>query len=208
MLLEIAEFLSEDEIEALEILTFTREEYIYTSTERIRVGYVLSGGVKILKNSLDKEYLSSEKFVAGSFVGLNLYLHGALEGVGLDFLADSDDTRIIFFTRECVEKLLKNPRFIRRVMDESYRALANETKALGTAFLYGPLGHFAYILDTTQCKSMVHFERFLDYCNYLNINKTRLYEISNKLSRDGAIKKEKNYIKILDNKKLRSYFGE
>ncbi|UUV19629.1 hypothetical protein NRK67_09410 [Fusobacteria bacterium ZRK30] len=188
-----------------QIKTFKKGEFIYTSGWDRKVGYILNGEVLVSKHLSERIILYPIGFKSGEFMGINLYFFDSNNDNVFDCLAKYDDTKIAFLEKKLFEKLLERADFLKMLIYDNEKIILN---AIGlTMFLaHGPLGYFAYILDITAIEDKVFYERFLDYCDYLNINKTRLYEITNELIEEQVIVKERKYIEIIDRDRLREYF--
>lgn len=188
-----------------QIKTFKKGEFIYTSGWDRKVGYILSGEVLASKHLSERIILYPIGFKSGEFMGINLYFFDANNDNVFDCLAKYDDTKVVFLENKLLEKLLDRADFLKMLVYDNEKIILN-TIALTMFLAYGPLGYFAYILDITAVGNRVFYERFLDYCDYLNINKTRLYEITNELIEKQIITKEKKYIEIIDRDRLREFF--
>lgn len=199
------EFLKISKGEEYTIKTFKKGEFIYASGWNTKVGYILSGEVLASKYFSEKVILYPIGFETGDFIGINLYFFDLENDSYFDFIAKLDNTKVAFLENPLFEKLLKKTDFIRTLVENNKKIISN-TLALTTFLMYGAIGYFAYILYFTRDKEKVYFDRFLDYCDYLNVNKSRLYEITQRLIKEGIITKEKNYINILDLNKLKHYF--
>lgn len=188
-----------------QIKNFKKGEFIYTSGWDRKVGYILNGEVLVSKHLSERIILYPIGFKSGEFMGINLYFFDVNNDHVFDCIAKYDDTKIAFLEKKLFEKLLERADFLKMLIYDNEKIILN---AIGlTMFLaHGPLGYFAYILDITAIGDKVFYERFLDYCDYLNINKTRLYEITNELIEKEVIVKERKYIKLIDRERLRELF--
>ena len=199
---EFLEVIKESEYQ---IKTFKKGEFIYTTGWDRKVGYIFSGEVLASKHFSGKVILYPIGFKAEDFIGINLYFLDPKNDSFFDFIAKLDGTKIAFLEKPLFEKLLKKTEFIKILVENNKKIICN-TLALTTFLIYGAIGYFTYILYHTRDEEKVYFDRFLDYCDYLNINKSRLYEITNRLIKEGVINKKKKCINILDLNKLKYYF--
>jgi len=199
------EFLKIAKNNEYEIKEYKKGEFLYSSGWDRKIGYIMEGEVISAKHVNDRILRFPVKFVVGEFVGVNLYFFDSYNRNFFDFIATKEDTKVIFFEKELFEKLLKEKQFLEMLVYDNEKFALN-TIALVIYMAHGPIGYFAYLLDLEEDNGKVYYDRFLDYCDYLNINKTRLYEISSNLEKKGIIKKEKKYIEILDSDKLMEYY--
>jgi hypothetical protein len=188
-----------------QIKTFKKGEFIYTSGWDRKVGYILNGEVLVSKHFSERTILYPIGFKSGEFMGINLYFFDSNNDNFFDCLAKYDDTKVAFLEKELFERLLDRHDFLKMLIYDNEKIILN-TIGLTMFLAHGPLGYFAYILDITAREDKVFYERFLDYCDYLNINKTRLYEITNELIEEKVIIKERKYIEIIERDRLKRYF--
>lgn len=67
---------------------------------------------------------------------------------------------------------------------------------------------FAFILMSNSVEGKMHFLKYNDIAHVLNVGRSMLYKLTGELTEEGCIKKEKNYITILDEEKLKNYYEE
>jgi hypothetical protein len=187
------------------IKTFKKDEFIYPYGWDKKVGYVLSGKVMIFKHFTTKSITYPCEYQTGELVGMGFYFFDNENKYAFDFKAKTDNTEIAFLKESLVIKLLQRKDFLELILRLNEKKELNSV-GLTIFLMFGPLGYFAYILVLKNKNGIVKFDRFLDYCDYLNVNKSRLYDMTNKLIGENIIEKNNKEIKILNMKKLKEYF--
>ncbi|MCK5780793.1 MAG: hypothetical protein KAH04_07205 [Psychrilyobacter sp.] len=199
------EFLKIAKNNEYEIKEYKKGEFLYSSGWDRKIGYIMEGEVMSAKH-LDERILRFPiKSLKGEFIGVNLFFFDSSNSNYFDFISNADNTKIIFFNNELFEKLIEEKWFLKMLVYDNEK-IAQNTIALAVFLARGPLGYLVYLFDLEEDNGKVYFDRYLDYCDYLNINKTRLYEITKKLEQEKIIKKERKYVEILDIEKLREYY--
>jgi hypothetical protein len=199
------EFLKIAQNHEYEIKEYKKGEFIYSQGWNNKVGYILEGEVLPAKHLSERIIRLPINFVVGEFIGINLYFFDHQNSNYFDVIAKVDNTKILFLEKELFEKLLKKEEFLKMLIYDNEK-FALTTIALTVYLSFGPIGYFAYLINLEEVDGVVYFDRFLDYCEYVNINKTRLYEISNKLEKEELIKRGKKSIEIIDLEGLKKYY--
>lgn len=186
---------------------YYKNDLIY-SNDSNKVLYMISGISYIAKYDDQGEIIFPYIITPDEFLGINNLLGSSFGS--WEVIVNSPSAEVYEIPKDIFNKyILPSPIFLEYYLEKSSNIVAHIAQAFYIYNQGGAVAYFAFFLEYIFTKfNLFTIKRYLDLTKVLYISKATLYNITNKLIEDGAIKKEKNALILLDKKKLKMYFED
>lgn len=189
-----------DYLDEITVVRYKKRQYITRSDETFtEVFYILEGTVRVeCVTEYGKSFLVDE-LSQNEFVGKFSYMYE--QNLFCDIKATSD-VSLLKISKATFDKLQKNPEFLKLFLYKISSRIYYMYKKLMVKNLFSSEELFAYYLLKHADGDVFRFKSTSELCHTFAMSRKGLYNVLNKLIRQGVIKKEQNSIRILDSRHL------
>lgn len=202
----LEKIMSKDLIRNLRVREYHRGEFLLTIEEH-KIVYILEGTVYAIRYHGDKKIINPYFFNKNQLVGVNMYLQKKIKD--WEMVAASKKVKAVVLDEKLLEgHLLNNAKILRFILEKSAGVMRRGMRGFFIRSHGGAKVFFAFLLISNSVEGKMYFLKYTDIADVLNVGKSMLYKLTGELIEEGCIKKEKNYITILDKEKLMEYYEE
>lgn len=183
---------------------YSKMDFIYEQGED-KIIYIIKGQALKVRIDEDGEKTFPYIFSNDEFAGVNAYFAG---GSDWEVVALSREVEGIEIPTSIFEEyILTTPLFIKKYIPKCTKLLYQGLRGFYIYTQGGTVAYFAYLLCImSKDKNIIQFDSYTDLTRLIYTNKSSLYRITNQLTEEGLIEKNKNTITIQDRKGLEKYF--
>lgn len=187
-------------LQEIAVVRYSKGQYITRSDEALTaVFFILSGTVKVECLTEYGRIFLVDELAENEFVGKFSYLYEQ------DFFCDikaTSDALLLKLDKDTFDKLQGNPEFLKIFLYRTSKRIYYMYKKLMMKSLFSLEEIFAFYLLKNAENDIFKFTNTSALCNMFPMSRKGLYNVMNMLVKKNLIRKEKNFIIILDKRQL------
>ncbi|UUV19702.1 helix-turn-helix domain-containing protein [Fusobacteria bacterium ZRK30] len=202
----LEKILSKDLIKNLSIREYNRGEFLLAIDEH-KILYLLEGTVYAVRYHDGEKIIHPYFFKPNQFIGINMYLQKDIRD--WEMVAATKKVRAVILEEKFLEEhMFNDAKILRFILEGGSGVIRRGGRGYFMRSHGGAKVFFAFILMSNSVEGKMHFLKYNDIAHVLNVGRSMLYKLTGELTEEGCIKKEKNFITILDEEKLKKYYEE
>ena len=203
--LEIEKYLSKDILKKLPVRTYKPGELIRT-IEDTRAIYIVEGEAKGVRYENGVEIVYPYIFKKGDFLGG--YERFLFDKDDWEWFAINEFKGIVFVEEDVDKYIIKNYELLEFVLKGLFKITTYGIRGFYIQSRGGAKSHLAYLLVNFAKEDGIPQKTFINYSNILGVSRRMLNKITKGLIEEGAIKKQKERIIIVDIDILTKYYED
>ena len=187
-------------LDEISIVNYKKGQYINYASENLEdIFFILNGTVKVECITKYGKVFLVDDLTKNEFVGKISYMHD--QNLFCDITATSNAS-LLKINKNTFKKLQKNPEFLKIFLIKTSNRIYYMYKKLMMKELFRLEEIFAYYILQNSENDVFKFKSMYNLCKVLSVSRKNLYNVINKFTNNGYIRKCDNSIIILDKSHL------